>query len=416
MSTMVREWLSAPLKYSSRFWYFAGCYFASTLFMLFQGGKLAFMIFFIMTLLTAYLVLGRWSGIARATGSRTLLNIESDRAIEAGSSVAIKLQLHVPGFWPIPYVVIRDRLLRRGGAQSIFETSCVPDWKRRGTVEYVTQPLRRGFYHFAETECSTEDIFGMFEHSGLLAMQQSFVVKPQTIAIKEWQQFHQAFKGHHYHSTTTQALRETTQINGVREYIYGDRISRIHWNATAKSGTWKSKEFERESLPKSVVMIDRNADNYESREMFELAVSVGASLLEYGMQKDLAMGLLSVGSNAVYLEPNRMSAHYRRMNQHLIDIEADGSYSLLDILKDRARYFSQGCFFLVISSQMDDRMAQSLQWINHRQMNPCHILIGTAGRTAAAEEWLRKLRNRGMLAYAVNTLMELPGVLGGKRR
>lgn len=416
MSSMVREWLSAPLKYSSKFWYFFACYMGSLLFMLFQGGKLAFMVFIIMTLLSIYLWLGRWSGIGKTVGSRTLVNVEKDRAIEAGSSIALTLQLQIPGFWPIPYVVVRDRLRRRNGGEYMFETSCVPDWRRRGTIEYITKPLKRGFYHFTDTECSTEDIFGMFEHAGLISMQESFVVKPQTTAIKEWHQFHQAFKGHHYHSTTTQALRETTQINGVREYIYGDRISRIHWNATAKSGTWKSKEFERESLPKTVIMIDRNRANYSDKDMFELSVSVGASLYEYGSQKDLAMGLLSVGSNAVYLEPHRSSSHYRQVNQHLIDIEADGTYPLLHILKDRARYFSQGCFFVVISSQMDDQMFQALQWINQRQMNPCHILIGTAGRTPASEEWQRKLRARGMLAYSVQALSELSEVLGGKWR
>ena len=256
----------------------------------------------------------------------------------------------------------------------------------------------------------------MFQHTGVLPMHESFMVKPQMIAIREWQQFNQAFKGHHYHSTTTQALRETTQINGVREYIYGDRISRIHWNATAKTGTWKSKEFERESLPKTVIAIDRVASNYPNNDTFELAVSVAASLFDYGMHKDLAMGLLSVGGTAVFLEPNRIAAHYRKVGQHLIDIEADGVYPFLNILKDRARNFSQGCFFVVISPLMDDTMLQALQWINQRQMNPCHILIGPQAHMPKAEDWVKRLRARGMLAYAVGSLQELPEVLGGSRR
>ena len=416
MVEIIRSWLGTSLTFSSKFWYFLTCVACSLLFVLFQGGKLAFMLFFIMAALSIYLLLGRWSGISKTTGSRVLLNLNKDMISEAGSSVAVKLDLQIPGFWPIPYVMLRDRLVRRNGGEFVFETSAIPDWKRRGSVEYITKPLQRGFYHFTDVQCSTEDIFGLFEHRGSLELHEAFMIKPKTVAIREWQQFHQSFKGHHYNSTTTQSLRETTQINGVREYIYGDRLSRIHWNATAKTGTWKSKEFERESLPKTVIMIDRNLDNYSDKDQFELAVSVAASLFEYGASKDLAMGLLSVGSSAVYLEPQRSGAHYRQVHQHLIDIEADGQFAPLSILKDRARYFSQGCFFVVISAQMDDMQRQALYWINQRQMNPCHMLIGTHGREAAVSDWLRALRGKGMLAYAIQTLGELPAALGGKQR
>lgn len=425
MVSIVRGWFESPIKFSAKFWYFFACVLTCTFFMLFQGGKLAFMLFFIMVMLSAYLWLGKWSGINRTTGGRVLLNLNKNMSVEAGTSIAVQINLNIPGFWPIPYVMLRDRLVRRNGGELVFETSAIPDWKRRGTVEYVTKPLRRGFYHFADVECSTEDIFGLFKHNGTMSLYESFMVKPQTVAIKEWQQFHQSFKGHHYNSTTTRALRETTQINGVREYIYGDRLSRIHWNATAKTGTWKSKEFERESLPKTVVMVDRNRNNYKSKEDFELAVSVAASLMDYGSQKELAMGLLSVGANAVFMEPLRATSHYRIVNQHLIDIEADGHHPILHILKDRARHFSQGCFFVVISPQMDDSLLQALHWINHRQMNACHMLVGNPSisgnpghsvRSGDVEDWLRGIRGKGMLAYAVKELQDLPIVLGGKNR
>ncbi len=149
-----------------------------------------------------------------------------------------------------------------------FEASLVPDWKRRGELEYTTPPLRRGFYHFAGTECSTEDVFGLFQHKAALELPYSVAVLPQTVAIKEWKQLHQLLNGTSHHSASTRAYRETTQLNGVREYIYGDRLSRIHWNATAKTGTWKSKEFERESLPKTVFLLDRAQSSYMNGEIF----------------------------------------------------------------------------------------------------------------------------------------------------
>lgn len=397
-------------------WMAAGLLLCSFLFLTFQGGKVALMIFIILVLLSLYLALGRWSGIARATGTRTLTNAAHETTVEAGTIVEVRIQVQIPGYWPIPYVVTRDHLQRRGGGEYVFESSFVPDWRRRGGVTYTIPPLRRGFYRFDRTECTTVDIFGLFEHKGSFTIPQTFCVLPRTVPIQEWKQFHLMIKGQHHQSVTTQALKETTQINGVREYIYGDRLSRIHWNATAKTGTWKSKEFERESLPKTYVVLDRMAAAYLDQESFELAVSVTASLFEYGRKQDLAMGLLSVGEDMHNLEPRRGRTHYQQITNHMIDVQADGTHSLLNILKEASRHMMQGCFVVIVSPQADERMMQTLNWVSQRQMIPCHILIASSQTADRREAWNSMLKARGWLSYATAELEELSVVLGGKRK
>jgi uncharacterized protein (DUF58 family) len=416
MAVMVHNRARRARMRSARFWTCVGLFAASLLFMLFQGGKLAFMLFFVTATLAVYLALGKYSGISRVSGNRVLLNMEGDRTIEAGTSLSVAFEVQIPGFWPIPYVVIRDRLVRMNGDAVTFETSGIPDWKRRVRAGYVTMPLARGFYHFEDTVCSTEDIFGLFEHAGRLQRSDAFLVRPKTVYVPNWQQHQRALKGRHFQAVTTQALRESTQINGVREYIYGDKISRIHWNATAKTGIWKSKEFERESLPKTVIMLDRCRDHYRSAAQFELAVSVAASLLDYGQRQNLAMGLLSVGEEAVYLEPGRHATHYRRMMHHLTGVEANGSRTVRQILQDRARYFFPGCFFVIVSPRADERMLQTLKWVQLRQMNPCLVAVAPGLDPQAAAEWERQLTARGIVSHLVEKLEQLPDALGGGRR
>ncbi|MEF3306098.1 DUF58 domain-containing protein [Paenibacillus sp. GYB003] len=401
-------------RYSARFWGIAALFALSFLFLLFQGGKLAFMVFIIVAVLCLYLALSRWSGISKTQGGRTLLNGEHEAALEAGTSLAVQIHVHIPGFWPVPYVSVKDRLVRRGGEEHVFETFLIPDWKRRGEVSYRTPPLRRGFYEFGETDCSTEDIFGLFRHTGQLQMPYSFGVLPQKIHIREWKQLHQLFRGMHHHSATTRSHRETTQINGVREYIYGDRLSRIHWNATAKTGTWKSKEFERESLPKTIVLLDRNAKAYRSKEHFELAVSIAASLIDYGGRRDLALGLLSVGKDSKYFEPRFSANHQKVIYNHLIDVEPDGTHSLMDVLRDRARLFMPGVFFTIISPQYDEAMTQALAWIEQRQMNPCHMWVSSGVPAEGQDKWKRQMQTTGVMGYAVSSLDELALALGGR--
>lgn len=400
-------------RMSRPFWAVLASFLGSLGYLLFQGGKLALMLFVIMLLLSVYLLLGQWSGIKRTQGARSLNNIEHGGTLEAGSSLGVSIQLQIPGFWPMPYIFVKDRLYHKNGSELEFETTIVPDWRRRGIWEYRTPALRRGSYAFGSTDCVTEDIFGLFEHSGTLTLPHSIVVLPKTVAIREWQQFHQMMKGTNHHSTTTRAVRETTQINGVREYIYGDRLSRIHWNATAKTGTWKSKEFERESLPKTYLVLDRYYKAYEDDlEQFELAVSVAASLFQYGVSRSLALGLVSTGSDDVYYEPRPGQNQHKAVQQHFIHVEADGNYALKQVLREKMQNLVPGSFVALITPQYGEGMLQIFRWLKQLQLNPCHIWL--TADSESDERWLKQLRSLGISGYAVHSLQELPVVLGGR--
>ncbi|NHN30989.1 DUF58 domain-containing protein [Paenibacillus agricola] len=397
---------------SRQFWAVLLSLLGSLGFLLFQGGKLALMLFVIILVLSVYLLLGQWSGIKRTQGARALQNAEASGMLEAGSSLSVAIQLQIPGFWPIPYIFVKDRLTHKNGSELAFESTIVPDWRRRGEWEYRTPALRRGSYTFGATECVTEDIFGLFEHRGTLRLPSSIVVLPQTIQIREWQQYHQMMKGTNHHSTTTRAVRETTQINGVREYIYGDRLSRIHWNATAKTGTWKSKEFERESLPKTYLILDRNRKAYENPDDFELSVSVVASLFQYGAGRSLALGLVSTGADDMYFEPKPGQNQQKAVQQHFIHVEADGTYSLRQVLREKVQNLVPGSFITIITPQYGEPVVQIFNWLKQLQLNPCHLWINPIANDK--EAWLKRLHSIGVMGYAIHNLQELPVVLGGR--
>lgn len=404
--------LPSRSRFSRKFWAVATAFAGSLGFLLFQGGKLALMLFVMMTILSVYLLLGQWSGIKRTQGVRTLSSGDYGSLMPAGSSLGVTIQLQIPGIWPIPYLFIKDRLYHKSGRELTFEATVVPDWRRRAEWEYRTPAMRRGRYTFGQTECVTEDVFGLFEHKGGLELPQSIAVLPQTVPIREWQQYNQMMKGTSHHSSTTRAVRETTQINGVREYIYGDRLSRIHWNATAKTGTWKSKEFERESLPKTYLILDRAGQAYGDPEQFELAVSVAASLFQYGSERGLALGLVSTGADDVYFDPKTGQALYQAAQQHFIDVEADSVHDIRHVLKTKVHQLLPGSFVTLISPISGEPMLQVLAWLKQQQLNPCHLWIGAV---RGKEVWVKDLHARGIPCYAVRQLSELPGLLGGRK-
>lgn len=419
MLNVLKGFFKTRRRLSRRLWIVIYVYVMCLFYLLFQGGKVPFMLFLIMTVIGVYLMLGRWSGIASVKGTREIVYPTYVGDLDAGTSLRIKVDVTIPGFWPIPYVIVKERLHRKQSAPQVFEMTFVPDWNRKGEVMYTIEPLRRGYYYFGETVCSTEDIFGLFEHHGKMMLQQSFRILPRTVNIDQWQQFNRMLKGAHHHSASMRAHRETTQIDGVREYVYGDRLSRIHWKTTARTGVWKSKEFERESLPKMVIVLDRNNKAYEHSDQFETAVSVAASLIRFAWREQLAFGLLSVGQETTFIEAGRGAEHHSRMMNHLIEVEADGAHALENVMTQHISLLGRGVLTVLITPERDASTAlKTVQLLHTSQMIPCHMWIADE-RQGDYDEYrsqlLSVLSAHGFHSYSVQSLEQLPYVLGGRR-
>ncbi|WP_410767871.1 DUF58 domain-containing protein [Fontibacillus sp. BL9] len=402
---------------SLNFWKIALLWLVCLFYVLFQGGKTSLMLFTMVSLLALYWVIGGLGGIKRVKGSRSLSQ-EGERSgmLKAGDQVHVKLQVQPPKFMPLSYIVVREHLQRHNGDSWMFEDSVVPHFRKESTIMYQTPPLERGKYVFTGTECHSEDIFGLMKHKGVFETGGEFRILPRTVFIPHWRLQSRNSRLAGPETAVALSRRETTQINGVRDYIYGDRISRIHWNATAKTGTWKSKEFEHESLPKTILVLDAHSISYVQPSQFELAVSTAASLLEYGARERISMGLCTLGKSFRGFLPAEGYLERQQMLHHLVDINADGYGAYKDKLEAKREYFPSGAFFILISPLADDKMLGIMRWAKSRYMTPYHIHTANSGTGASRQgQWKAALQERGMKGVSISSLSELPSALGGGR-
>lgn len=377
------------------------------------------MLFMILNLLLVYLLLGKWSGINKVTGSRIYSMpgmMSHDHSLSAGSSLEVSLQVKVPGYYPLPYVIVRDQLQRHNGQRLAFETSFVPNWKRSGQVAYQTPPLQRGEYRFTNTQCLSYDVFGLFEHAGQFGAESVFSVLPQTVALRQWNGVQRGIRGPYSHAIASRSAKETTQINGVREYLYGDRLSRVHWNATAKTGEWKSKAFERESLPRTLVILDRNPSGYsgELATRFEIAVSAAASLLENGLKDDTAMGLLSIGEAMTMIGPRAGMDQRNLLLKHLTFVDADAPRPLYSSLKRADAMLEPGSFAVVVTPETGVEVIRSMEFLSRKGITPCLLHISSSVDALSHNtSWKKVIRERGWPVFEIRQLQELPAALEG---
>ncbi len=381
------------------------------------------MLFAMVTLFGLYLLFGGLNGIGRARGERQFSGDlgEWGGVLHAGDQIRVRLRLEIPGFLPLPYVIVRETLKRHSGETWSFEESLVPSMNGRGELLFQTPPLERGRYAFSETECVTEDIFGLIEHRGSFAARGEFRVLPRTAYIAKWELLDRRNRLLGPQSIGNVSGRETNQIGGVRDYVYGDRISRIHWNATARTGEWKSKEFEYESIPKTMLVLDTFEEHYRSARQFETAVSAAASLLEYGGRQAIPIGLCSIGQTVHVFEPAQGRSKLHHLMDHLVDLDPKGKGSLLASLETALPRLPKGSVLVLVTPLSNGPIMELVRFAQTHQMSFCHIQITEAsaseGEGAAADrQWISSLRAKGIAAYRAGSLDELPAVLEGGTR
>ena len=169
----------------------------------------------------------RWSasGMGLARGSRVLRANVGDVFEENYELVNNSL---IPAAWI--EVLNQSRLPHAAGSRLI---TFVLGRQKRGYLAR-TWLTNRGGFQLGPTKISTGDPFGLFSHAKVIAPKETLIVFP---VINEIQSFSfppgmlpggQVIRSKSYDVTPHAA--------GIREYVHGDAMKRIHWPTSARRG------------------------------------------------------------------------------------------------------------------------------------------------------------------------------------
>ncbi|MDO4557744.1 MAG: DUF58 domain-containing protein [Planctomycetia bacterium] len=160
--------------------------------------------------------------------------------------------------------------------------------------------LGRGYFQIGPLLLETGDLFGLYRRFRVLTHPQYLMVHPDFSPLTD------------YDITSPRPIGEVrivhslfddpTRICGVRPYQYGDPLRRIHWRATARTGSLHSKMYEPSIVAGATVILDFLSAHYEEIEgeaRGELAVTMAASLVHALAQRNEEIGLVTNGRDAV---------------------------------------------------------------------------------------------------------------------
>ena len=215
---------------------------------------------------------------------------------------------------------------------------------------------KRGVYKFGPVRVSNTDAFGLFRRDQTFGGQDDLVVYPRTFDLPDFEIPAGYLTGE---STTRRRSHDLTpHAASVRDYAFGDSLSRIHWNSTARTGRLMSKEFDLGMSSDVWVLVDLHRD-VQAGELEdstdEYAVSIGASLSQKYLQAQLPVGLISYGDARYLLPADTGVGQYERIMEYLARSKAEGTLPLHEVLaREEQLWGTHSSLVIVTSSHRPD--------------------------------------------------------------
>jgi uncharacterized protein (DUF58 family) len=288
----------------------------------------------------------------------------------------------------------------------------VPGRQKR-TYLARTWLTRRGAFALGPTRISTGDPFGLFRSSKEIAATQMLVVLPMLFDIKSFSLPPGLLPG-------GQVIRRkspdiTPHAAGVREYVHGDAMKRIHWPTSIRRNQLMVKEFEQDPQAEVWLYLDLQNDVHHEKphpdqhvsaesiffgrrptfklspSSLEYAISITASLARFFISQRRAVGFACAGQ--------AFSLHHAERGERqetLAFVEANGDLSIAALVAAQSSQIPQGSTVILITPTNRPDLLQAVDDLQRRYLRPVVILpdIETFGGMRGTDKITHSLHER----------------------
>lgn len=323
----------------------------------FQGGFASWFLFYSSLVFFAYECLAYFLMFSTLEVVRQL----NRNRLQEGEDVVVTIRLRRRIWFPLGWNMILEPLPERlTGLYEPHKQLIFPWFKREIEFRYVIPHLPRGHYRLQECVISGGDFFGFIERREVKALSDELLVYPTYQHLNHWPLGDGSFSGtiHVSHRRSD----DVAAVRGVREYHRGDRLSQIHWRASARGSGLKTKEFEHQAMNQAVFFLDVEKRSYQDQApaLFELAVKVTASLIAFANRNQYHYGLVYKQVDRISIAPAVSHAHFLRVFDQLARVMPEGSEPFARILGREALEQTQGVTLMVVTPRLDKELVGRL--------------------------------------------------------
>jgi uncharacterized protein (DUF58 family) len=286
---------------------------------------------------------------------------------------------------------------------------------------YWSQTLltQRGVFPLGPTVLYSGDLFGLFPHSRPIPADDSLLVYPLMVDIQSFPNPAGLLPGGESLRRRTNQI--TANASGVREYLPGDPLNRIHWLSTARREQFMVKEFELDPLAEIWIYLDAEqsvqaALPYPIQELNilsfwkqtpkitlppsteEYAVTIAASLSRHFLRQGRSVGLVSAGKHLTLLPSDRGGRQLGKILEALALSRAEGILPIRGLLEAQSKHAPRGSTMILISPTVKVEFAFVVEFLIRRGLRPVVILLDTVsfGGPSGSALLAEKIRGLGI--------------------
>ncbi|MBO8164714.1 MAG: DUF58 domain-containing protein [Brevibacillus sp.] len=332
----------------------------------FQGGFASWFLFYSCVTLVGYELLTYLLMFATLDVSRT---ISRDR-LQDGDDLVITLHLKRKLWFPLGWNLVIEPLPEKlAGYYEPHRQLLFPWFRREVTIRYVIPRVPRGYYQLTDCVVTAGDYFGFVQRSKTFPLCDEFLVYPSYRHLTHWPTGDGRISGNM--NVSHRWSDDVASVRGVRDYQRGDRLSQVHWKASARGQGLKTKEFEHQATNQITFFFDVARESYRGRsgELFEMAVKLTASLVYYASRMQYPFGLVTYGRKRVAIPPANTQAHFFRVFDQLARVTPEGEQPFVQVIGREAVESPLGQTLAVITPLLDKSLVTSLAELSRNGRN-----------------------------------------------
>jgi uncharacterized protein (DUF58 family) len=367
-------------------------------------------LFILIALILLFSYLFAWLGMWGLKGQ--LKN--SGRHNQTGKPFEIEAIVENKILLPKPFVKLRIKTDLQPNNESIYIN--LPS---RGTFDWQSKLIfpQRGYYHLGPLFAEVISPLGLFHLGRKLDLGKDLVICPATVELPLFWAKPQAESVPARNSLLTSEADGV--ISGVREYIPGDSLNRIHWHSTAHKGKLIVKEFDIDLSEKIWVIPDMNKDfnfgkGIETTE--EYIITAAASIVKKYAGEGREVGLIANGNNYHFYPARPGNLNMWRIMETLAAIKANGQIPLHRLLKSVSGQFKGNSIAVIVSASTNIEIIDSVINVKKQGIPLAAVLVDAAsfGANISSQNLEMQLRNLNIPTYIIKQGDNLAQVLNSQ--
>jgi uncharacterized protein (DUF58 family) len=280
--------------------------------------------------------------------------------------------------------------------------------------------VSRGGFALGPTRVTSGDPFGIFRVSKSFPATSSLIVLPMLFPVAEFLSPPGLLPGGK--AIRRKSIDITPHAAGVREYIAGDPMKRIHWPTSIRRGQLMVKEFEQDPQAEVWLFLDTHrtahvakpGENYDTPPIddllllrrrkvklapstLEYSISIAASLAHYFIGQRRAVGFVSASEHSYKVIPaERSERQEAKILEELAFLQAESEYTLPGLVTAQMGQLPQGSSAILITPMIWPELLIGVDSLQRRNLRPVVVLLMSRsfGSRANNEDLAKSLEER----------------------